>query len=66
MSDLQIARGEPTDEELAALTAVIAAAGTAGGTAEPRPSTVRGRWNDPANAHRRSRLAGPGGWRAGR
>ncbi len=65
MTDVQILRGDPEPEELAALTAIIAA--TASGDAiEPRPSTIRGRWNDPANALRRSRLVGPGGWRAGR
>ena len=60
---LRVVRGEPTPEELAALTAVVSAAGSGAddGAAEP---PRRGRWNDPAWAHRQAWLAGPGGWRA--
>jgi hypothetical protein len=60
---LRIVRGDPTPEELAVLTALVAAAGgdDAAPTAEP---PVRGRWNDPAQSVRRSWAAGPGGWRA--
>ena len=58
---LRIVRGEPTPEELAALTAIVSAAGeTEGPAAQP----VRGRWNDPSHAHRRYWPTGPGGWRA--
>jgi hypothetical protein len=59
---LRVVRGEPTPEELAALTAVV----TAGAPSESAPTEppTRGRWNDPTHAHRRYRPAGPGGWRA--
>jgi hypothetical protein len=60
---LRVVRGEPTPEELAALTAVVSAAGAA----EPEEAEPprRGRWNDPARAHRQPWRHGPGGWRAG-
>jgi Acyl-CoA carboxylase epsilon subunit len=60
---LRIVRGTPTPEELAVVTAVVAAASVAGdehGADEPR----RGRWNDPAACHRRPWHTGPGAWRA--
>jgi Acyl-CoA carboxylase epsilon subunit len=59
---LRVVRGEPTPEELAALTAVV----TAGAPAESAPTEppTRGRWNDPTHAHRRYRPVGPAGWRA--
>ncbi|HEY2296575.1 MAG TPA: acyl-CoA carboxylase subunit epsilon [Jatrophihabitans sp.] len=58
---LRVLRGEPSAEELAVLTAVMTAAET--GADEP-PPPIRGRWNDPASAHRRQLLPGPGAWRA--
>jgi acyl-CoA carboxylase epsilon subunit len=61
---LRIVRGEPTPEELAALTAIVTAA--AGDTDPPPPQPrQRGRWADPAYTHRRLWPVGPGGWRAG-
>lgn len=60
---LRVVRGEPTPEELAALTAVVSAAGSGADDETPeRPR--RGRWNEPAWTHRRTWLAGPGGWRS--
>lgn len=61
---MRIVRGEPTPEELAALTAIVSAAGAG---SEPAADEVprRGRWNDPAYAHRQLWPVGPGGWRAG-
>jgi hypothetical protein len=59
---LRIVHGEPTPEELAALTAVVAAAANAGDT--PAAPPVRGRWNDPAHSLRRPLHPGAGGWRA--
>jgi hypothetical protein len=59
----RVVRGEPTDEELAALTVVIAAAASAGG---PPPAKPRDRWSDPA-ARLRTPLPptpGPGAWKA--
>ena len=58
---LRIVRGTPTDEELAALTAVVAALGA---RRPPRRATLVGSWASYADRHRRPPLAGPGGWRA--
>jgi hypothetical protein len=60
---LRIVRGEPTLEELAALTAIVTAAGAPSDPAAEAPQP--GRWNDPAYAHRRLWSTGPGAWRAG-
>ncbi len=54
-------RGAPSDAELAAVTVVLAAAASAGGTDEP--STVRSLWSDPATQHRVPLQPGPGAWR---
>ncbi len=59
---LRVVKGHPTDEEVAALVAVVQAA--AAGTAAEPPAGPRSEW---AAAHRRLRTtfpAGPGGWRA--
>jgi hypothetical protein len=58
---LRVVRGEPTTEELAALTVVVAA--LSGRRGRPRPTPV-GTWPSYAHAHRRPLQAGPGGWRA--
>ena len=58
---LRVVRGEPSAEELAVLTAVMTA--TAAGEDEP-VAQLRGRWNDPAHAHRRPLQSGPGAWRS--
>ena len=70
---LRIVRGEPTPEELAALTAIVGAAGEplaeALATSWPedaRPERARGRWNDPRYGHRRYWPVGPDGWRTAR
>jgi hypothetical protein len=59
---LRVIRGEPTAEELAALTVVVAAL-----SQPPRsrrhPVPV-GAWASYADAHRRPLRVGPGGWRA--
>ena len=58
---LRIVRGTPSDEELAALTAVVTAAARATTSTPPRR---RSAWGDPA-ARLRTRLdPGPGAWRA--
>jgi Acyl-CoA carboxylase epsilon subunit len=59
---LRVVRGEPTDEELAALTAVVAA--LASGRRRRRTATPVGAWASYADAHRRPLQPGPGGWRA--
>ncbi len=60
---LRVVRGEPTDEELAALTVAVAA------VAASQPETDQAgvptsRWNDPAARMRRALHPGPGAWRA--
>jgi hypothetical protein len=58
---LRVVRGEPTAEELAILTVVVAAMSA---RREQRKETPVGAWASFADAHRRSFPAGPGGWRA--
>jgi hypothetical protein len=58
---LRVVRGNPTAEELAALTVVVAALSQR--RARRRVAPV-GRWADPAGAHRPPLRPGPGGWRA--
>jgi hypothetical protein len=58
---LRVVRGEPTAEELAALTVVVAALSQR--RARRRPVPV-GAWASPADAHRMPLQHGPGGWRA--
>jgi Acyl-CoA carboxylase epsilon subunit len=60
-SPLRVVRGDPTAEELAALTAVLARTGS---DAPLRPRPLRGGWADPA--HRMRRFSRPewGGWAA--
>ncbi|MGY1747100.1 acyl-CoA carboxylase subunit epsilon [Blastococcus sp. SYSU D00695] len=59
---LRVVRGEPTAEELAALTVVVAALAQ-GGAPRRRPAPV-GAWASPAHGHRALPPVGPGGWRA--
>jgi hypothetical protein len=59
---LRVVSGSPTAEELAALTAVVAAA--SGGAAEPAERVRRGGWNDPCALHRRQLVPGPNAWRS--
>jgi hypothetical protein len=55
---LHIVRGQPSDEELAALTAVLVAVASA---AQPTPpAAVRSIWGDPAHALRMPLHPGPG------
>lgn len=64
---LRVVRGEPDDDELAALTAVVTAAAS-----QPAPSTfqpatsqpARSAWADPAHRLRAPLRPGPGVWRA--
>ena len=58
---LRIVRGEPTAEELAALTVVVAALSQR--RERHRPTPV-GAWASYADAHRRPLRPGPGGWHA--
>jgi hypothetical protein len=58
---LRVVRGEPTEEELAALTVVVAALSQR--RARKRPTPV-GAWASYADGHRRPLQHGAGGWRA--
>jgi hypothetical protein len=59
---LRIVKGEPTPEELAALTALVAAA--SGGASKAAPKERRGGWNDPSLQRRHPLIPGPNAWRA--
>jgi hypothetical protein len=58
---LSVVRGEPTAEELAVLTAVVASLSV---RRERRKVTPVGAWASYSDAHRPSFPAGLGGWRA--
>jgi hypothetical protein len=58
---LRLVRGEASDEELAALMAVLSAA-SAG--EEPAPPARRSEWGSRERSLRRSPAPGPGAWRA--
>ncbi|WP_436492148.1 acyl-CoA carboxylase subunit epsilon [Actinokineospora sp. HUAS TT18] len=57
---LRVVRGTPDDVELAALTAVVAAAGNADEETAPDTSA----WSSRTSAVRRQLDHGPGAWRA--
>jgi hypothetical protein len=58
---LRVVQGEPSAEELAALTVVVAALSQRRSRRRPTPV---GAWASPAGAHRRPLRTGPGGWLA--
>ncbi|GAA3154244.1 hypothetical protein GCM10010531_01610 [Blastococcus jejuensis] len=58
---LHVVKGEPTMEELAALTVVVA---TLSQRRERRRSTPVGAWASYGDAHRRPLQPGQGGWHA--
>ncbi|MGY1754905.1 acyl-CoA carboxylase subunit epsilon [Blastococcus sp. SYSU D01042] len=58
---LRVVKGEPSAEELAALTVVVAALSQR--RVRRRPIPV-GAWASYGDAHRRPQAAGHGGWRA--
>ena len=58
---LRIVKGEPTFEELAALTVVVATLSQRRSRRRPTPV---GAWASSADAHRRPQPPRPGGWRA--
>lgn len=64
----RVVRGEPTAEELAALTVVLAAraaaASAASATSAEKPPEPRSEWRDKAPLLRRPLRHGPGAWRA--
>jgi hypothetical protein len=58
---LRVVTGEPSAEELAALTVVVAALSQ---RRERRRPTPIGGWAAYGRSHRRPAQVGPGGWRA--
>ncbi|WP_104525475.1 acyl-CoA carboxylase subunit epsilon [Blastococcus atacamensis] len=58
---LRVVKGDPTAEELAALTVVVAALSQRRTRRRPTPI---GAWASYGDTHRRPQQAGPGGWRA--
>ena len=58
---LRVVKGNPSDEEVAALVAVLQAAAT--GTA-PAPARPAREWSAPHRRLRTTLPSGPGGWRA--
>jgi hypothetical protein len=59
----RVVRGEPDDVEVAALTAVLAAAAAASAGGRPVPSGPASTWADPAARLRTPLAVGPNGWR---
>ncbi|HEY3736097.1 MAG TPA: acyl-CoA carboxylase subunit epsilon [Jatrophihabitans sp.] len=59
---LRVVSGSPTVEEVAVLTALLAAVGS--GPTEPVESSRRGGWSDPKWTHRGRWLTGAGAWRS--
>ena len=61
---VRVLRGSPTDEELAALVAVVAARAAAAPSAVDSERVRRSAWSDRARAVRPAHRPGPGAWRA--
>jgi hypothetical protein len=59
---LRIVSGSPTPEELAVVTALVAAAGAADAGQPPR-RVWRGGWNDPSRLVNAPLRPGPNAWR---
>ncbi|MBM9462555.1 acyl-CoA carboxylase subunit epsilon [Aeromicrobium sp. YIM 150415] len=62
---LRVVKGDLTEEELAALVAVVSVRNAAAAhAAARRPRRVRSEWGHPARQHRTALRVGPGQWRA--
>lgn len=62
---LRVIRGDATAEEIAAVVAVLTAAGSRTTTTDTGPATrAVSAWRDPARRMRRPLPHGPGSWRA--
>ena len=60
---LFVIKGDASDEEVAALTAVLQAMAAAGAAARDRERRPRPEWSHPHRQVRGPHHAGPGGWR---
>ena len=61
---LVLVKGDATEEEVAALVAVVQGLAAAAAHAAPGPASPRSSWASPARQVRTAHHAGPGGWRA--
>jgi Acyl-CoA carboxylase epsilon subunit len=61
---LRVIRPDATDEEIAALVAVIAAGAGSGRDSQADAQIPTSAWSDRAAALRRTHRPGPGAWRA--
>jgi hypothetical protein len=61
---LFVIKGDATDEEVAALTAVLQAMAASAAAARAAEKKPRPEWSAPRRSHRQPLLSGPGGWRA--
>ena len=64
LAPLVVVSGEATEEEVAALTAVVAALGAAQAEAAATPDRPVSQWAARSRQLRGRHVAGPGGWRA--
>jgi hypothetical protein len=60
---LRVVRGDPTPEEIAALSTVLVVRAAAAAGTQPPPRAAAG-WADRASLLRRPLFAGPGAWHA--
>jgi hypothetical protein len=63
VSHLRIVKGNPSDEEVAALVAVVSSLGS-GSAEEPAEEPARSAWSDRRALVREQLPHGPGAWRA--
>jgi hypothetical protein len=61
---LRIVKGNPSDEEVAALVAVVSALGSGSGSGDGAPERPRSAWSDRRAQVREALPHGPGAWRA--
>ena len=61
---LVLVKGDATEEEVAALVAVVQGLAAASANAAPAPAAPRSTWASPARQVRTAHHAGPVGWRA--
>ncbi len=61
---LFVIKGDASDEEVAALTAVVQAMAASSAASRPAQRAPRPEWSAPRRALRRPLASGPSGWRA--
>ncbi len=63
MTEVVVVSGEPSDDELAALVAVLSGRSRGAVAADAETSPERTAWSDPARRLRQPVHPGPAGWR---